>query len=322
MSPHATDREPSHSSPTVLDLQVEQYLNHLLVERGLSKNTLTAYRRDLARDVEFCRAAGIVQAQDITHEVVTQFAASLAMPVGDAKPLASASISRAISGMRGFHRFLLLEQVTDVDVSHDLKPQVPRRRLPKALSVEQVLAMLATPNPDEVVGIRDRALLEFLYATGARVSEVLALDVDDVDVDSHVVRLRGKGGKQRIVPIGSHARAALAAYLVRARPTFVAKSKHGQAAIFLNTNGGRLSRQSAWLIIKQSAEAAHITSAVSPHVMRHSFATHLLDGGADVRVVQELLGHASVATTQIYTMVTVDRLREVYVTSHPRALAK
>ena len=291
MSPPDTDVQSAPSRPTNLDMQVEQYLNHLIVERGLSANTLAAYRRDLTKYTDFCHAVGITKAQDI-------------------------------SGVRGFHRFLLLEQVTAVDPSHDLKPQVPRRRLPKALRVDEVLAMLAVPNPEEVTGIRDRALLEFLYATGARVSEVLALDVDDLDEQSQVVRLQGKGGKQRLVPIGSHARDALAAYLVRSRPSLVAKSKHGQPALFLNSTGGRLSRQSAWLIIKNAAQAANISADVSPHVLRHSFATHLLDGGADVRVVQELLGHASVATTQIYTMVTVDRLREVYVTSHPRALAK
>ncbi len=322
MSPPDTDVQSAPSRPTNLDIQVEQYLNHLIVERGLSANTLAAYRRDLTKYTDFCHAVGITKAQDISGETVTQFAASLAKSTAGRKPLASASISRIISGVRGFHRFLLLEQVTAVDPSHDLKPQVPRRRLPKALRVDEVLAMLAVPNPEEVTGIRDRALLEFLYATGARVSEVLALDVDDLDEQSQVVRLQGKGGKQRLVPIGSHARDALAAYLVRSRPSLVAKSKHGQPALFLNSTGGRLSRQSAWLIIKNAAQAANISADVSPHVLRHSFATHLLDGGADVRVVQELLGHASVATTQIYTMVTVDRLREVYVTSHPRALAK
>ena len=218
-----TDVQSAPSRPTNLDIQVEQYLNHLIVERGLSANTLAAYRRDLTKYTDFCHAAGITKAQDISGETVTQFAASLAKSTAGRKPLASASISRIISGVRGFHRFLLLEQVTAVDPSHDLKPQVPRRRLPKALRVDEVLAMLAVPNPEEVTGIRDRALLEFLYATGARVSEVLALDVDDLDEQSQVVRLQGKGGKQRLVPIGSHARDALAAYLDPG--PLVAKSK-------------------------------------------------------------------------------------------------
>lgn len=322
MSPPATDAAATPPVPTLLDRQLEQYLNHLVVERGLSANTLSAYQRDLSRYASYCKSLGALRAQDITSQTVSGFAADLVRPSPEQAALSSASVSRVISSVRGFHRFLLLEQVTEVDPAHDVKPQVPKRRLPKALSVEQVVAMLNAPNPDDVTGIRDRALLEFLYATGARISEVLALDVDDIDTDSNVVRLKGKGGKQRLVPVGSHARAAIDVYLVRARPAFVSKSKHGQAALFLNSSGGRLSRQSAWLVIKKAAESAQISVAVSPHVMRHSFATHLLDGGADVRVVQELLGHASVATTQIYTMVTIDRLREVYVTSHPRALSK
>mgnify|MGYP006374457975 FL=1 len=321
MSHLATDGAPQ-GRPSLLAGQVEQYLNHLIVERGLSTNTISAYRRDLGRYVAFCEQHGVQRAQDVTADVVASFGAELVRTTPEQAALSAASVSRIISSVRGFHRFLLLEQVTATDPSHDVKPQVPKRRLPKALTVDQVVAMLNAPNPDDVLGIRDRALLEFLYGTGARISEVLDLDVDDIDRDAPVVRLKGKGGKQRLVPVGSHARHALDTYLVRARPALIEKSKHGQAALFLNASGGRLSRQSAWLVIKKAAEAAHITSTVSPHVMRHSFATHLLDGGADVRVVQELLGHASVATTQIYTMVTIDRLREVYATSHPRALSK
>ncbi len=322
MSRPDTEGAPRGNAQSVLSLQIDQYLNHLVVERGLSANTLAAYRRDLLRYLDFCVSAGVSSAAEITHELVTAFAVSLSKPRQGEQQLSSASVSRVISSIRGFHRFLMMEQVTAVDPAHDIKPQVPKRRLPKALSVEQVLAMLDAPNTDEVVGVRDRALLEFLYATGARISEALALDVDDMDVDAHIVRLRGKGGKQRLVPLGSHARSALDAYLVRARPALVQQSKHGESALFLNSAGRRLSRQSAWLVIKQAAESAKIKTPVSPHVLRHSFATHLLDGGADVRVVQELLGHASVATTQIYTLVTVDRLREVYVTAHPRALNK
>lgn len=313
--------EPAASSgASVLDRQIEQYLNHLIVERGLSPNTLAAYRRDLGRYSTFIKTEGITRSQDIVPTHVAAFAVTIAKPTVEQHGLAASSVSRVISAVRGFHRFLLLEQVTEIDPAHDVKPRVPQRRLPKALSVDQVVAILEAPNPDDVAGIRDRALLEFLYGTGARISEALALDVDDIDADSNVVRLRGKGGKQRLVPVGSHARATLQTYLIRSRPALV--SGRSGPALFLNSYGARLSRQSAWLVIKRAAQVAQVDAPVSPHVMRHSFATHLLDGGADVRVVQELLGHSSVTTTQIYTMVTIDRLREVYVTAHPRALSE
>jgi len=196
----------------------------------------------------------------------------------------------------------------------------PARRLPKALSFEQVMAILSSPSTEEPVGLRDRALLEFLYGTGARISEATGLDLDDLDLDDGLARITGKGSKTRLVPVGSHARTSLSAYLTRARPVLAARGV-GTAAVFLNQRGQRLSRQTGWAILQKAAKAAHLEVDVSPHVLRHSFATHLLDGGADVRVVQELLGHASVTTTQIYTMVTVDRLREVYISTHPRALA-
>lgn len=337
MSPLATD-----GTHFPLDAQIEQYLAHLVVERGLSANTLLAYRRDLGRYREYLLGQGIERAQDVTSVDVSGFVAALAAGTGGSagRPsgsgadgsgrsggaaesgraaLAASSISRIVSAVRGFHRFMLVEQVCASDPAHDVKPQVPTRRLPKALTVEQVLAMIEAPGTDEPVGIRDRALLEFLYATGARVSEVLDLDVDDIDLESPIIRLTGKGNKQRIVPVGSHARDALGTYLVRSRPALAAGSGGGRGALFLNQRGNRLSRQSAWLVMRTAAQRAKIETPVSPHVLRHSFATHLLDGGADVRVVQELLGHASVTTTQIYTLVTIDRLREVYAVSHPRA---
>ena len=236
----------------------------------------------------------------------------------DHPPLAAASAARAVVAVRGWHQFLLAEGVTAVDPSRDVRPPTPARRLPKALPVHTVTRLLEGVTADDPRGLRDRALLEFLYATGARISEAVGLDVDDLDPTSGVVRLFGKGSKERIVPLGSYAAAAIDAYLVRGRPV-LARAGRGTAAVFLNVRGGRLSRQSAWQVLRDAAERIGLADGVSPHTLRHSFATHLLEGGADVRTVQELLGHASVTTTQIYTLVTVDTLREVYATAHPRA---
>ena len=213
----------------------------------------------------------------------------------------------------------LSKSFTATDPAADVRPPTPPRRLPKALSIDQVEALLAATGEGRTAKeLRDRALLELLYGTGARISEAVGLDVDDHDRDAATLRLRGKGGKERIVPVGRYATAAADAYLVRGRPDFAGRGS-GSPALFLNSRGGRLSRQSAWTVLRSAAERAKISGEVSPHTLRHSFATHLLDGGADVRVVQELLGHASVTTTQIYTLVTVDSLREVYAASHPRA---
>jgi integrase/recombinase XerD len=236
--------------------------------------------------------------------------------------LSAASAARAISAVRGLHRFAAREGLVPADVARDVKPPTPPKRLPKALDVDQVMALLAVPD-DSPLGLRDKALLEFLYGTGARISEAVGAVVDDLDLgDESSVTLHGKGGRTRIVPVGRYARAALDAYLVRARPALAAAGR-GTPAVFLNARGGPLSRQSAWSILRAAASTTGLPvdgpHAVSPHTLRHSYATHLLDGGADVRVVQELLGHASVSTTQVYTLVTVDRLREVYATAHPRA---
>jgi integrase/recombinase XerD len=222
-----------------------------------------------------------------------------------------------LSTVRGFHRFLLEEGIVEADVATDVRPPKLSMRLPKAISIEQMASVLAATDGDDMTSLRDKALLELLYATGARVSEAVALNVDDV-IDGDVVRLFGKGSKQRIVPVGSFARAAIEAYLVRARPALSIRGK-ATPALFLGIRGQRVSRQNAWLIIRAAAEKAHLGIEISPHTFRHSFATHLLAGGADVRVVQELLGHSSVATTQIYTMVTADTLRDMYTTAHPRA---
>ncbi len=294
---------------------VQNYLRHVTVERGLSVNTLSAYRRDLALYTQWLAGEGIEEPSAVTGNQVGAFVQHLG--TREEEPLKASSIARVLSSVRGWHRFLLEEGQTETDVAHETKPPKLGSRLPKAITIEQVEALLEATRGDEVQQLRDRALLELLYATGARVSEAVDLNVDDV-IDQEVVRLRGKGGKQRVVPVGSFARAALDAYLVRARPVF---SRRGTAtpALFLGLRGQRVSRQNVWLIIRAAAARAGLDIEVSPHTLRHSFATHLLAGGADVRVVQELLGHSSVATTQIYTLVTADTLRDMYTSAHPRA---
>lgn len=300
---------------------VDAYLRHLAIERGVAKNTQLAYRRDLNRYLEWLESENLSDPTQITELAVRNFAEQLSAKYG----LVASSVARVMASVRGLHRFWLLEGITANDVSAVVKPPKTPKRLPKAIGIDQIERLLdaAGPAPDadidaaNLVRLRDRALLELLYATGARISEVVSLDLDDL-LDSTLVRLFGKGSKERVVPVGRYAQQALAAYLTRCRPGLVAAGR-GTPALFLNQRGGRLTRQSAWSIIAAAAEAANLTSHVSPHTFRHSFATHLLEGGADVRVVQELLGHSSVATTQIYTLVTVDALREMYATAHPRA---
>jgi integrase/recombinase XerD len=306
-------------SETTLPLAVAGYLDHLRVERGLAANTLAAYTRDLRRYVEYCAARGITRVDQVHESDVTAFVVALRAGDDDHPGLGASSAGRALVAVRGLHRFALQERWVSVDVAHEVRPPRPDKRLPKAIPLEQVEAILAAAGAGEApLGPRDLALLELLYGTGARISEAVGLDVDDIDLEQGAVLLRGKGGKERLVPVGSHAREAVEAYLVRSRPVLAARGAGG-AALLLNSRGGRLSRQSAWTVLRSAAEGAGVGSAVSPHTLRHSYATHLLDGGADVRVVQELLGHASVTTTQIYTLVTVDRLREVYAAAHPRA---
>ncbi|MEU4195572.1 site-specific tyrosine recombinase XerD [Kribbella sp. NPDC026611] len=302
---------------------VGAYLDHLTVERGLAANTLASYRRDLRRYGDFLASVGIDDLGRVTEAVVSDFLMRLREGDADHPPLTASSAGRTVVAVRGFHRFCLREGITAVDPAAAVKPPAPPQRLPKALSVDEVTRILSAAAGAEaepaVLATRDAALLEFLYGTGARISEAVGLDVDDIDLDAGAVLLRGKGSKERVVPVGSYAREALSAYLVRGRPDLVSRGR-GTPALFLNARGGRLSRQSAWTVLRRAAERAGIAKEISPHTLRHSYATHLLDGGADVRVVQELLGHASVTTTQIYTLVTVDKLREVYATSHPRAL--
>ena len=298
---------------------IASYLDHLAVERGLSANTLASYRRDLRRYAEHLAGAGRDDPRQVTEADVSAFLVWLRAGDEDHPPLSSASAGRAVVAVRGLHRFALREGTVEVDVAAAVRPPSPPKRLPKALTVDDVEAILeAAGAPGTRLALRDRALLELLYGTGARISEAVGLDLDDLDLEASTVRLSGKGGKQRIVPLGSYANDAVSGYLVRARPDLVAAGR-GTPAVFLNARGGRLSRQSAWTVLAKAADRAGVTAAVSPHTLRHSYATHLLDGGADVRVVQELLGHASVTTTQVYTLVTVERLREVYATAHPRA---
>jgi len=303
---------------TSLARTAQAYRDHLTVERGLAPNSLSAYSRDLRRYLEFCAERGITAADQVTESDLGDFLAWLRQGSAEHPPLAAASAARTLVAVRGFHRFAVEEGVSATDPGREVKPPSAAKRLPKALTVDEVEAILTSTGgvAAEPLGLRDRALLEFLYGTGARISEAIGLDTDDLDVEDAVALLHGKGGKQRLVPIGSKAGEALSAYMVRARPALLAGA---QPAVFLNARGGRLSRQSAWTILRVAADRAGVRADVSPHTLRHSFATHLLDGGADVRVVQELLGHASVTTTQVYTKVTVEHLREVYALAHPRA---
>ena len=299
---------------------VAGYLDHLAVERGTSRNTLDGYTRDLRRYASHLTATGLTDLAAVGEEHVSAFLAVLREGDPSHPPLAASSAARALVAVRGLHKFAVREGLVDLDPAREVRPPAAPRRLPKALPVDDVVRLLGTPALDGAGPLRDRALLEVLYSTGARISEAVGLDLDDIDSLDRTVLLDGKGGKQRLVPIGRPALDALDAYLVRARPGLAARGR-GTPAVFLNRRGGRLSRQSAWQVLKVAAERAGIASSVSPHTLRHSFATHLLEGGADVRVVQELLGHASVTTTQIYTLVTVNTLREVYATAHPRARA-
>ncbi|TRY16635.1 site-specific tyrosine recombinase XerD [Tessaracoccus rhinocerotis] len=300
-----------------LDDVVADYLGHVRVERGLAANTVAAYRRDLARYADFLRQRGIDELADVTAVELSEFVRELSTQV------ARASVARIVVSVRNLHGFAHEEGLVADNPALDLHPPKLQQRLPKALTVAEVQDLLDVPDREAVIGLRDSVLLELLYGTGARISEVCALDVDDLtavlgDEDAGL-RLLGKGGKERLVPLGSYARAAVDAYLVRARPVLAQRARRAEPALLLNQRGGRLSRQSAWAVIGAAARRAGIATEVSPHSLRHSFATHLIDGGADVRVVQELLGHASVATTQIYTLVTIDSLREVYLGAHPRA---
>jgi integrase/recombinase XerD len=301
-----------------LNREVNGYLNHLAIERGLSSNTLAAYTRDLDRYVTWCKSRGLGNAHAVSEIDISDFAASL-RDSSLGKPLAASSAGRALIAVRGFHRFAVDEGIATTDPSLRVTPASNAKRLPKALTYEQVHRLLQASGDGETPsGLRDRALVEVLYGTGVRISEAIGIDLDDLNIHDRSIVVTGKGNKQRLVPLGDYAISALEDYFVRGRPVLVLKGK-GTPAVFVNARGARLSRQSAYAVVHHAAMRANLSVEVSPHTLRHSYATHLLQGGADVRVVQELLGHASVTTTQIYTAVTADTLREVYATSHPRA---
>ena len=306
---------------------VQGWLDHLRVERGRSEHTVRAYRRDVGRYLDHLARLGVTCPEDVREEHVAGFLAHLRAGDDEHPPLAATSAARALVAVRGLHRFLAVEGESPDDPAQEVAPPTPPRRLPQVLSVHDIERLLQAASVGDTPGaLRDRALLELLYGSGARVSEAIALDLDDLELgrdddgSGEVVRVLGKGSKERIVPVGRYARDALDTWVVRGRPG-MARAGTGTPAGFVNARGGRLSRQSAWTTIKSAADRAGLHGDVSPHTLRHSFATHLLDGGADVRVVQELLGHASVTTTPIYTHVSTQHLREGYAQAHPRARA-
>jgi integrase/recombinase XerD len=311
--------------PTALDRRlaprrvVDSFLDHQAVEKGAATNTLLSYRRDLNRYAGYLDQLGIDSIAEIRANTIGAFLAHLREGDAEHPALSASSAARAVVAVRGLHRFALREGLVEVDTASDVRPPAQPRRLPKAISLDDVERLIEAAGIDRTpLSVRDQALLELLYGTGARISEAVGLAVDDVDLEGRSVLLSGKGGKQRRVPLGRFAAEAVGAYLVRVRPGLAANGA-GTATLLLNSRGGPLSRQSAWTVLQRSADKAGLSAKISPHTLRHSYATHLLEGGADVRVVQELLGHASVTTTQIYTLVTVDQLREVYAAAHPRA---
>ena len=301
------------------NVAIATYLDHLRIERGLSANSISSYARDLAKFQALLLEESL-DFSELKESDISTVVGRLSV-VG----LAPSSINRFLSSLKGFYKYAALEYQIANPMS-DIAQFKIARKLPKALSVEEISRLIeSTNNPLEPSLLRDRAILEILYGTGARVAELVALDIHDISKDFFdgeaitIIKLRGKGSKERLVPIGKYALAALEDYLVRMRPALLAKNSQGERALFLNSRGTRLTRQSAWSTVLKAAESVGLKGRVSPHVFRHSYATHLLDGGADIRVVQELLGHASVTTTQIYTLVTIDKVRESYTLAHPRS---
>ena len=299
----------------------KSFIDHLQIERGLSANSVAAYSRDLSKFADYLASRGL-DFEKIDSGTATEFEISL-----KDRGLALASINRAVSALKTFYKYLAREY-SIFDPTTEMSANRLPRKLPKALTISEITSLLnSTERIGDLAALRDRAILEVLYGTGARVSEVVGLNIADLGKSTlagdeiTTLKLRGKGSKERIVPLGSFAKEAIENYLVRLRPTYLQNSKSGKttAALFLNSKGTRLSRQSAWQAVVNAADATGLTGKVSPHVFRHSYATHLLDGGADIRVVQELLGHSSVTTTQIYTLITIDKVREAYASAHPRA---
>ena len=297
----------------------QNYLNHLRIERGLAENTLHSYQRDLEKFSRFLSQHRL-NVSTLSEREIVEFQVFLKKA-----SLSGASINRIVSSLKGFFKYCALEYSVNNPMLDIAITKIPRK-LPKALTVEEIGSLIAaTVREGEITSWRDTAILEILYSTGARVSEVIGVNIGDFSIDRvgdkeiSVIKLRGKGSKERIVPLGKFAVSALDDYQVRCRPALISKNPKGEAALFLNTRGRRLTRQSAWQIVLNAAKIAGLEGRVSPHVFRHSYATHLLDGGADIRVVQELLGHSSVTTTQIYTLITIDKVRESYSSAHPRA---
>ena len=298
-------------------MATESFLNHLHIEKGLAKNTIFAYRRDLYKFCSFLDGRDLVT---VEPEDITKFEVFLR-----GQKLSVGTINRIDSTLRSFFNHLHIEHGLK-DPTLEIVTGKNVRRLPKAISVDQMSSIIESSyRESDPITSRDRAIVELLYASGARVSELIALDISDVvsvasEADMFTtLKLRGKGGKERIVPMGSFAKSAIDDYLIRIRPGLLEKSGQSTHALFLNARGTRISRQSVWQIVLDAAKAAGITQEVSPHTFRHSYATHLLDGGADIRVVQELLGHSSVTTTQIYTLISIDKIQQTYITAHPRA---
>jgi integrase/recombinase XerD len=312
-TPDATER-----STGPLFRQIERFLDHLAVERGVAPNTRTAYRRDLGLYLRFLERRRINDATKVGEKDVSEFLGYLrSAEYEPGKRYSDATVARVLAAVRGLHRYLLREGEARTDPSEPIGSMRVPRAIPKALSKDEVEQLLSAVPQDGAPAVRDRAMLEVLYAAGLRISELTALDVDDIDLDVATVRCLGKGSKERIVPIGRAAVEALGSYLTQARPGLV--KKRSNAALFVNQRGQRLTRQGCWKLLKRYAERANLTRRISPHTLRHSFATHLLDHGADIRVVQELLGHASVSTTQVYTLTSQEKLRKVYDSAHPRA---
>ncbi|HEX9774842.1 MAG TPA: site-specific tyrosine recombinase XerD [Actinomycetota bacterium] len=313
---------PQHAHAVTGDLAAlaERFLDHLAVEQGVAPNTKQAYTRDLRLYLAYLAGEGVGSAAAVSEEHVAAFVAHLReSEYAPQKRYSAATVARVVAAVRGFHRFALREGVVAADAAEQIGTLRLPRALPKALSQAEVRALLAAVPAEGLAAVRDRAMLELLYAAGLRISELTALDVDDVDLDGVTVRCVGKGSKERVVPFGSVARDAVRAYLTAGRPEFVRRGRSSEHALFLNQRGRRLTRQGCWKLLKRYAERASLTRRISPHTLRHSFATHLIEGGADVRVVQELLGHANVSTTQVYMLTSPQRLREIYDRTHPRA---
>jgi integrase/recombinase XerD len=318
---------PTKAADRSLDRLLAEHDTWLTVDRGMARNTLLAYRRDLRRYAAFLGEHGVRDPKKIDEALIAAFVEQMKTARDDeGRPLfAPASVARALVAVRSFHRFCAEEELLPDDPSDGVEgPRVPQG-IPKALTEAEVQALLGVVTADDPAGLRDRAILEMLYASGARISELVGLDRADVDLADGLLRVLGKGSKERVVPIGRSAREALAGYLERGRPVLVAhrgkRTVPPGDAVFVNTRGGRLTRQACWKTVRTAGERAGLGGRLSPHVLRHSCATHMVDHGADIRVVQELLGHASLSTTQVYTKVSPERLRAVYDAAHPRAQA-